>query len=93
MEQAKDKNQAIGKLQPARFDLTFNQKVTRDELIGVMDRILGLIGCAACGLNGFELHYHSERINPALDKVRTQLLENKKALVKVEVMDVNIPQF
>jgi hypothetical protein len=93
MEQAIDKNQAVGKIAPAIFELTFSQKVTRDELVASLDKMLGLIGCTGCGLNGHEFHYHSERVNPALDKVRTQLLDNKKALVKVEVFDVNARQF
>lgn len=93
MEQASEKNLAITKFKPAVFELTFSNKVTRDELVASLDKMLGLIGCATCGLNGHEFHYHSERINPALDKVRTQLLENKRALVDVRVVDVAARQF
>jgi hypothetical protein len=93
MEQATDKNQAVAKIPPAAFELTFNQKVTREELIASLDRILGLIGCTGCGLNGHEFHLHSERVNPALDKFKTRILEGKKALVNVDVFEVGARQF
>ena len=93
MEQTNEKTQAITKLKPAIFELTFSQKVTRDELVASLDKMLGLIGCVGCGLNGHEFHYHSERVNPALDKIRTQIFESKKALVDVRVMDVADRQF
>jgi hypothetical protein len=34
--------------------LTFTHKVTRDQLIANLDRILKLNGCLACGLNGID---------------------------------------
>ena len=93
MEPTMEKGQAAVKIPPAVFELTFSQKVTRDELIASLDKMLGLIGCAGCGLNGHEFHYHSERVNPALDKIRTQIFENKKSLVNVEVFDRAARQF
>lgn len=91
--QSAEKNQANGRIPPSAFELTFSQKVTRDELVASLDRILGLIGCTGCGLNGHEFHYHSERVNPALDKMKKQILEGKKALVDVEVFESAKRQF
>ena len=93
MEQTIEKSGAVAKLPNTAFELTFSQKVTRDELIASLDRMLGLIGCTGCGLNGHEFHLHSERVNPALDKLKTKLLEGKKALVNVEVFEQGARQF
>lgn len=84
---------AATRLPASAFELTFNQKVTRDELVASLDRMLGLIGCTGCGLNGHEFHFHSERVNPALDKIKTKLLDGKKALVDVEVFEQSRRQF
>lgn len=35
------------------LSVTFHQKVTRDQLIAALDRILKQSGCPNCGLNGF----------------------------------------
>jgi hypothetical protein len=93
MEQATEKAGVTAKIPNACFELTFNQKVTRDELIATLDKMLGMIGCVGCGLNGHEFHLHSERVNPALDKLKTKLLDGRKALVNVEVFDQNARQF
>ncbi len=93
MDETMDKGQAVGKIPPAAFELTFNQKVTRDELIASLDRMLGLIGCVGCGLNGHEFHFHSERVNPALDRFKTKIFEAKKNLVNVEVFEQAARQF
>ncbi|MGZ5255725.1 MAG: hypothetical protein ACXWCT_15055 [Flavitalea sp.] len=93
MEQATERAGATAKLPNSAFELTFNQKVTREELVASLDRMLGLIGCVGCGLNGHEFHFHSERVNPALDKIRTKLLDGKKALVNVEVFEQANRQF
>jgi hypothetical protein len=92
MDQASEKG-ASTRLPNSAFELTFSQKVTRDELIASLDRILGIIGCTGCGLNGHEFHFHPEVVNPALDKIRTKLLEGKKALVNVEVFEQSRRQF
>ncbi|RYZ46160.1 MAG: hypothetical protein EOO14_24910 [Chitinophagaceae bacterium] len=94
MEQATERaGTAATRLPASAFELTFSQKVTREELIASLDRMLGLIGCTGCGLNGHEFHFHSERVNPALDKIRTKLLDGKKALVDVEVFEQSRRQF
>lgn len=35
------------------LSVSFHQKVTRDQLVATLDRILKQSGCPACGLNGF----------------------------------------
>ena len=93
MEQATEKAGATTRLPNSAFELTFSQKVTRDELVASLDRMLGLIGCTGCGLNGHEFHFHPERVNPALDKIRLKMLDGKKALVNVEVFEQGQRQF
>jgi len=93
MEQTIDKAGAVAKIPQAAFELTFSQKVTRDELIASLDKMLGLIGCVGCGLNGHEFHIHSEVVNPAFEKLKSKLLEGRKALVNVEVFEQNARQF
>jgi hypothetical protein len=93
MDQTKESVSTSATMSPTVFQLTFSRKVTRDELVASLDRMLGMIGCTGCGLNGHEFHFHPERINPQLDKFKSKLLDGRKALVDVDVFDRMDRQF
>ena len=49
-------------------ELDFGHRVTRDELIQSLDKILGMAGCTACGLQGIDLNFKSRvRLREMLD--------------------------
>lgn len=49
-------------------DLEFGHRVTRDELVQSLDKILGMGGCTACGLQGIDINFKSRiRLKEVID--------------------------
>lgn len=44
-------------LSTRRIELDFHHQVTRDDLIHSLDKILGMAGCAACGIQGIDISF------------------------------------
>jgi len=40
-----------------RIELDFHHQVSRDDLIHSLDKILGMAGCAACGIQGLDISF------------------------------------
>lgn len=73
------------------FKLTFSERVTRDELIASLDKLLAIGGCLACGLNGHDWHFHA--INPEFERFTNVLLDGKNSLINAEVIQKSFKQF
>lgn len=48
-------NLGVSQLRPGSVQLALDTKVSREDLHKVLDRILDVSGCPACGLLGFDL--------------------------------------
>ncbi|HEU5292457.1 MAG TPA: hypothetical protein VFU05_17540 [Cyclobacteriaceae bacterium] len=73
------------------ISLTFSPKVTRDQLIANLDKILGELGCQACGLNGIDfIRLRADRF-PEISRIK-QLATLSKTDVLQQV-DIEQPIF
>lgn len=60
------------KLLTAAFDKRYQEKITREDVFRVVDLILDIGGCPACGLNGFDINLS---VNPIF-KIDTNIPVN-----------------
>ena len=73
--------------------LTFTHRVTRDELIESLDRVLNFYGCISCGLNGWDGIYLLGDPDPGIRQLKEELFkENLETLVDVEHFQAPIQQ-
>lgn len=58
--------------------LTFSHRVTRDELVLSLDRILKIYGCPNCGLNGWGgIFVQGDPVDPAILQLKEGLISEK----------------
>ena len=76
------------------ISLTFSPKVTRDQLIANLDKVLGELGCAACGLNGIDfIRLRADRF-PEISRIRQLALQSKTdALQQIDIEQPFVDRF
>jgi hypothetical protein len=52
------------KLEEGTLELSLQEGIERDNLIGIIDRVLGQHGCPACGLAGLDLELRTRMFSP-----------------------------
>ena len=57
--------------------LTFSHKVTKDELIASLERILKQYGCPNCGLNGWDGIFLQGDPDPFISQIRDELINER----------------
>jgi hypothetical protein len=57
-----------GVSRPGTVNVTFEENVKLETLLAVLDNIVKLTGCVACGLVGIDVNFRGG--DPALDNVR-----------------------
>lgn len=94
MEQPKERTTAALFNQHSAIELTFHQRVTKEELLKSIDKLLGHFGCVGCGLNGHRIIIGQEQIYPVeTTKFKKEMLEDNKALADVRISEPINGQF